>query len=82
MSYKRREGKTTHVSADTLQTVSKGRCLIKGFVDNLRSKVSHNLLTQNTSNTQGTGIRDESFGFTTIGRTVANNNERRTRIVS
>ena len=84
MSKKRREGKTTQASADTLQTVRKGRCLIKRFVDNLRSELSQHLLTQNTSSTQETRIRDESFVFTTavatIGRTVANINERRTGI--
>ena len=86
MSEKKRERKTTHASADTLQTVRKGRCLIKRFVDNLRSKLSQHLFTKNTSSTQETRIRDERFGFTTavatIGRTVANNNERRTGIES
>ena len=86
MSWKRRERKTTHASADTLHTVRKGRCFIKRIVDNLRSELSQHFFTQNTSSTQETTIRDESFGFTTTvattGRTVANNNERRTGIES
>ena len=86
MSYKRSEKKTANASADTLQTVRKGRCLIKRFVDSLRSKLSQQLVTQKTSSTRATIIRDESFGFTTavatIGRTVANDDERRTGIES
>ena len=83
MCFKRREGKTAHASADTLLTVRKGRCLIKRFVDKLSSKLSQILFTKDTSSTHGSRKRDESFCFTAtvalIGRTVANNNERRTR---
>ena len=40
---------------------SQGCCLIKRFVDNIRSKLSQHLFTQNTSSTREKGIRDESF---------------------
>ena len=86
MSYTTRERKTTNGSADTLQTVGKGRCLIKRFLDTLRSELFKYLFTKTTSSTQETRVRDKSFGFTTavptIVRTVAKNNERRTGIES